>query len=770
MIMKLLRLLIFGIFAGFISFGIVLQLSSVREGAKKYLIEQISASTEYNVEIEEIKLYPSFEATARNIILKQDGEQIAVIDHVHVGIYPLALLYHKIHLHTLHLEKINILKLPASNTSSSNAIPPVNCKIDNLKVEELKWNLPNVPSPDFPVSFKGSLFIDTNVPQISVNFNTSSPKAPDQWFQGNFVFKDNSGSLMLEQGRDHRVALEFDYQRENGIRISQLEAAWECFSVKGTLTVDPEGIIKESQFFLSATDLNQLIAVEGSLTGEAVIKGSILSPKLDLFLHSNSLKAFGHQIEQLNLRLSTMEKGILALSFQKYGEPYHFSSALTLDKNHSWVPSQIDLRLPVEEVSRLMDWDAADIGGTILIHVKLRDRKLKLQGELLDGVYEGFDLGSRFTGIHALVEGDLQTLHLKELTASDTEQGTYLCRGKLELNPKADFPFSIDIRLDNTHPFQSDIFSASLSGDLILSGTTSKGLLKGNLNAYSSRFRIPENMSDSANVIPINYINQPENETPPTLQVSKKASWPMDLNVNVAIPDQLKIKGRGLNSLWKGEVNLSGTLETLKAKGELKLIDGNYVLRGKTFEFRDGSINFNGAPQKNTTLYLTAEMDLPDLTIQVDLKGEILNPSITLRSTPSMSQRAILSWLLFNKGISEINPMEETQLSRSLRSLMDNVDAQPDLLTRVGDVLGLDQVEIGSSPSGEAGDFTVKVGKYLTESTYLSISRTISSGSSSEKDRSCIGIETRLGRHFRFRAEGDTETNGRLNLLWKNDY
>jgi translocation and assembly module TamB len=79
-------------------------------------------------------------------------------------------------------------------------------------------------------------------------------------------------------------------------------------------------------------------------------------------------------------------------------------------------------------------------------------------------------------------------------------------------------------------------------------------------------------------------------------------------------------------------------------------------------------------------------------------------------------------------------------------------------------------VEIGANPAGDTGDLTVKVGKYLTEGTYLSISRNISRGKDSDKNSSCFGIETKLGRHFRFRAEGDTETNGRLNLLWKNDY
>lgn len=769
--MKWIKRAIFILFAGFLLFGAFLQLNSIRSRAKAFLIENIESSTGYSVQIDQVRLFPSFQMTARDIVILDDEVPLIKVGHIHLGIYPLDLLKGKLHFSTLHIEEVEVSKLPEKRElQKEKSSPRGSIIIDDLLVEKITWSMKDIDPPEHPVNLKGNLLVDLKSSQAYTDFKVSSPKNPEDWISGDLNFENSRGTLLIQKGDVAKASFEFILHEEGGIQVPRAFAKWNNISVDGKFTLTDQGEINESLFFLVVDDLSQMTPLTGTLFGEATISGNLEKPKVDLYLISDQISGFDQTINKLKLRLSTVDKGLFALTFVKNEQAYTFSSTLTLDQKNPWLPTQMDLRVPLEEIAQLIGWDVADIDGQLLFTARYTDQNLTFRAEVLDALVESFDMGSRFTNIQAAVEGNLDTLTLVNLTAKDTDNGTYRASGGVELDAKNEFPFSFKIQLDQARPFQSDIFQSRTSGELKFSGNLSKGLLEGDLKGSGAKVSIPEKMPENTGSVEVTYINQPEGEEPPTQAATFTLEWPIELDVNYTIADELTIKGGGLSSSWTGKINIGGTLEKLKTKGEIKLDEGKFILRGKTFEFVQGAITFNGDPEKNTNLYLSAEMDLTDLTIQVVLNGPILNPSITLTSTPPMSQRAILSWLLFGKGISDINPMEETQLSRSLRSLLDKVDNKPDVLTRVGDVLGLDQLEIGANPAGETGDLTVKVGKYLTEGTYLSISRNISRGKDSDKDTSCFGIETKLGRHFRFRAEGDTETNGRLNLLWKNDY
>ena len=769
--MKWIKRTIFVLFAGFLILGAFLQLHSIRERAKNWLTEKIESSTGYSVQIDGIHLFPSFQLTARNVMIKEGDTELFTLDHVHLGIYPFDLLLGKLHFSTLHIEGVNLNNIPKEvSKGESPGRTSGQIAIDELIVEKVNWSIEGVEPPQYPINLKGNLIVDLEHEHVYSNFKVSLPKSPEEWIAGDFNFEDNNGSLVLQKEKTAKASLEFSLEDNGSIVVPRLFARWEAVSVDGRFVFTNDGEIKDSVFFIVVDDLSQSTPVSGTLFGEAVVSGNIEKPGIELYLISDRLSGYGQAVENFKLRLSTVEKGLFALNFLKNEQDYTFTSALTWDQETPWFPTQLDLRVPLEQIAQLANWDVAEIDGQLLINARYKNQSVSFRAELLDGLIESFNTGSRFTDIQAVIDGDMSSLQLKNLTARDTDNGIYQGSGQMELDPENDFPFSFSFKLNRARPLQSDIFKSTTSGELSFSGTLSKASLEGDLRGYSPLVRIPEKMPESIGAVDVTYINQPEGETPPTQPERFHFDWPVELDIDYTIVDGLTIRGGGLTSTWSGKVNIGGSLDKPRTKGEIKLDKGRYLLRGKTFEFVRGAITFSGDPEKNTNLYLSAEMDLTDLTIQVVLNGPILNPSITLTSNPPMSQRAILSWLLFGKGISEINPMEETQLSRSLRSLLDKVDDKPDVLTRVGDVLGLDQVEIGASPTGRVGDLTVKVGKYVAEDTYITISRNISRGKDTDKDTSCFGIETKLGRHFRVRAEGDTETNGRLNLLWKNDY
>ncbi len=67
-------------------------------------------------------------------------------------------------------------------------------------------------------------------------------------------------------------------------------------------------------------------------------------------------------------------------------------------------------------------------------------------------------------------------------------------------------------------------------------------------------------------------------------------------------------------------------------------------------------------------------------------------------------------------------------------------------------------------------DVSLKVGKYLSDGTMLSITRELKQGDTNSTNKSCIGIESDLGKHIKLQAEVGDDSNGQVNLLWKKDY
>ena len=221
-------------------------------------------------------------------------------------------------------------------------------------------------------------------------------------------------------------------------------------------------------------------------------------------------------------------------------------------------------------------------------------------------------------------------------------------------------------------------------------------------------------------------------------------------------------------------------LKSPKVNGELTVVDGKYRVRGRTLEINKGSINFAGDLEKNTSLYVIGEMVIDRYTIEIIVKGLIKNPSISFRSNPPLSRKEILSWVLFNTDISDISEFQGGRLNQSITNLSTGTDDGPDILTRFGDTLGIDRIDITGSP--DASQVSFELGKYVSESTYISISRKptndwdskrIGTGTldSDEYDQSNrIGIETSIGKNFKIQAEVDEDQSGQINLLWKKDY
>lgn len=457
-------------------------------------------------------------------------------------------------------------------------------------------------------------------------------------------------------------------------------------------------------------------------------------------------------------------------------QPIHIEAALPV--HLSFYPLAINLK-PEEELSaqfrikgdvipilQLFVSDTNTLRGEtdIAIDISGTYSSPQVSGKafLRNGTFESVKTGAVFKDIQAVIVAEGKEIQLKELVASDRFNGKLTGTGVMALDPQQHFPYHVDFNIDKSRFFNLDFADAVFTGTARLEGTTTEGFLSGKLNADRLAIVIPEQLPTAAHSVDVTFINTPKGQKQPIYHI-KKGEWPLKLDLAVTVPKTTSINGTNLKTTWKGDLNIQGTSENPELHGELKIAKGSYLFNGKEFLINQGTITFAGDPEKKTSLYVIASHDLGKIIAEIILRGSIKNPTISFRSNPPLSQREILAWILFGRGVSDISATEGAQLNQSITNLKTS-NKGPDMLTKIRNKMGIDRIDINRGDNEDANQVSVQVGKYISQGVYVSVNKSVTA----ESNQVCL--EANLTKEIKVQAEVGDDQEGQLLLKWKKDY
>jgi translocation and assembly module TamB len=562
---------------------------------------------------------------------------------------------------------------------------------------------------------------------------------------------------------------------------------------EGSLSFDLNVVGENVRSFVKAVDIPieyfhpflPSLAIIGKTSMEASLGGTFANPIADLSLEFDNVKiqdpAFARVPPLKGIFTVALSPDDVKLAGKVIGIP---ESPVEIDANiplklslspmsFSWkkespIAMNILASTDIAPLLHLFSTDTTNITGKAKIALNvsgtIETPNIQGQAELIDGTFEDHETGAIFTHIHANLEGDGSKVLLKELSGMDATRGQLSGSGVIEIDLAKKFPYEIDLIFDKTQFVRLDFAKAVGSGSLKLTGTTEGGLVKGKINSDEIIITIPEQNAALMESVEITYINQPVIEKGPTQISPPKTSFPLNLDVEMDVANNAKISDENLTSEWKGNIKMTGTTTQPIINGEFKILQGQYMFNGKAFKITQGTIAFNGPPEK-TTLYIITAYDLNAIVAEVILKGPIKNPSISFRSNPPLSQREILSYILFGRGFSELSPVEGSQISHSIKNL--NTKSQtPDVLSKIKNTIGIDRIDISRNGGSEANDVSVQVGKYISRGVFVYVNRSITAGSNR------LAIEAEVMHNIKLQAEvGDGEDSDSSVLFkWKHDY
>ena len=171
-------------------------------------------------------------------------------------------------------------------------------------------------------------------------------------------------------------------------------------------------------------------------------------------------------------------------------------------------------------------------------------------------------------------------------------------------------------------------------------------------------------------------------------------------------------RGRGLETEWKGWLNITGTAAAPVIEGELENLRGRLRVVGKDFSLEQSKISFAGTSDIAPLLDIRAVNQSDDLEVTVTVTGTPDQPTITLSSVPFLPQEEILARILFGKSTAQLSAIEAVQLASSLAELSGSGLGGAGVLDFTRDLIGVDVLDVGTS-DGAAGGAEVSAGKYI---------------------------------------------------------
>ncbi|MDF2549318.1 MAG: hypothetical protein K0S07_385 [Chlamydiales bacterium] len=399
----------------------------------------------------------------------------------------------------------------------------------------------------------------------------------------------------------------------------------------------------------------------------------------------------------------------------------------------------------------------AHLDGAFTLNGSLKDPICHGQASLSDAYFESLSSGLCIDKITAkLLATGGRTLSLVGEGFSGKE-GKVSGSGILSL--KKFLPYHMDFQLSKVTILDLPDMTASSNGQLSLVGSLRSAKLSGELNLIRADILIPP-PPPNFEMVEVLYL-MPEKK-----KNKRKApfasSFPVEYDLKLNVVHNAFLEGRGLSSEWQGRLHLTGMDSDIKYAGSFNIRRGEFAIGGRPFKIEEGSIIFSDT-LKESPLNVIASLQLNTIYIMAEIRGPINNPIILLQSRPSMPEKDILSWVLFNKSAGQISPAEAWNIANAALQINGGYDIE--LLRRLRKGLNLDRFEISANPTDPRNTLSLQAGKYLFNDVFISINKVFNS------ELNAFSIELELKKHIKLQAEiAEDRQESRLRIQWQKRY
>ncbi|QDC08752.1 hypothetical protein FHY55_05650 [Oceanicola sp. D3] len=332
-------------------------------------------------------------------------------------------------------------------------------------------------------------------------------------------------------------------------------------------------------------------------------------------------------------------------------------------------------------------------------------------------------------------------------------------------------PQSADLTLN----FQSlnlrdpQLYDTSVNGTVTLAGPLAGGAgITGRLELGRTEIRIPSSGISGVGDIPdITHVGAPAavratqdraglNETGTGTGGEAAGGGGFALDITLAAPNQVFVRGRGLDAELGGSLRLTGTTSEVIPIGAFELVRGRLDVLSQRFQLTEGTARLTGSFDADLRLVASTETD--GYTISVILEGSPSDPQITFTSAPSLPQDEILAQLIFGRDLTSLSPLQALELASAVATLAGRGGAG--IMSRLRDQFGLDDLDVSQS---EEGNTAVRAGKYISDNVYSDV--VVESDGTTE-----LNLNLQIGPNVNVKGSTSSDGNAGIGIFFERDY
>lgn len=354
-----------------------------------------------------------------------------------------------------------------------------------------------------------------------------------------------------------------------------------------------------------------------------------------------------------------------------------------------------------------------------------------------------------------------EQINIQRMNAQLSGGGAVSASGSIGIS--GDLPADIAVNLDNAGYSDGQTFATVLNGQMQLGGSLLRDpKLSGRINVGKTDITIPESFASNAELLEVSHLS-PSDKTRRTLErltqaspaptpTSRPSILQLDLSINA--PNQIFVRGRGLDAELGGAIMVRGPMTNLTPIGQFDLRRGRLSLLGQRFNLQEGSVTLTGS--LDPLLSFTVQTVSGDVTAFIFLKGRASDLKVTFASQPELPEDEVLAQIIFGQSLSNLSPLQITRLAAIAVELTGG--QSPQLVDGIRNGLGLDDLDVVDDGQGNAA---VKAGKYINEKVYLGVQ----AGQETEATIN-LDITDSLTARGAVSSGGDTS----LGVFFENDY
>jgi translocation and assembly module TamB len=314
-------------------------------------------------------------------------------------------------------------------------------------------------------------------------------------------------------------------------------------------------------------------------------------------------------------------------------------------------------------------------------------------------------------------------LQIASLSANLATGGSVSASGSVGLT--GGLPADIRVALNQARYADGNLFVATGSGALALTGNLAGSpLLSGDVLIDEANITVPESFGGGAQLIDVEHVRTPPaveqtlarariDESGAPVPQTRPGGVLLDININA--PNQIFIRGRGLDAEVGGSVRITGPIGDIQPVGAFQLTRGRLAILGQRVNFESGEVTLVGDldPQLN----LVASVEGEDITVFVTVSGRASDIEVSFSSNPMLPQDEVLSRLIFGRSMGELSPLQLARLAAAAGELVGG-GGGGGLVDSLRGAAGLDDLDIVTD---DQGNVAVQAGTYIQDNVYLGV-------------------------------------------------